>query len=69
MSTGYGNQNGLLRAKNSNLSDEEYNNILTFARRAGRDQGIDKTLKDNDIDVIIGPGGSTLSYIAAAAGQ
>ncbi|KAJ5151221.1 uncharacterized protein N7482_010473 [Penicillium canariense] len=64
----YDNQNGLLRALNSNLSSEEYDDILAFSRKAGRELGIEKTLRENDVDVIIGPGGSTMSYIAAAAG-
>ncbi|OJJ52521.1 hypothetical protein ASPSYDRAFT_164676 [Aspergillus sydowii CBS 593.65] len=64
----YDNQNGLLRALNSTLGDQEYDEILAFAREAGRELGIDKTLHDNEVDVIIGPGGSTMSYIAAAAG-
>lgn len=56
---GYDNQNGLLRALNSNLSNEEYDDILAFSRKAAGELGIQKTLRENEVDVIIGPGGST----------
>ncbi|KAF2872776.1 amidase family protein [Massariosphaeria phaeospora] len=64
----YDNQNGLLRAQKSNLTQEEYDDILSFSRSAGRERGIDKTLKDNNVDVILGLGDGPLFYIAGIAG-
>ncbi|KAK0118568.1 hypothetical protein ONS96_011661 [Cadophora gregata f. sp. sojae] len=64
----YDNQNGLIRALNSNITDEEYDEILQHARHSCRDLGIDKTLKENNVDILLGPAGP-LYYIAGAAGQ
>lgn len=51
-----------------NLTQDKYNQILAFARKQCREKGIDKTLQEYDVDVIIGPGESALFYIAAGAG-
>ncbi|KAF1954823.1 amidase family protein [Byssothecium circinans] len=64
----YDNQNGLIRAQKSNISKEEYDEILSHSRRSGRENGIDKTLKENGVDVILGPGDGPLFYIAGIAG-
>jgi hypothetical protein len=66
---GYDNQNGLLRAQKSSLSKQEYDDILSHARRLGRELGIDRTLKDFGVDVILGPGDGPLFYIAGIAGK
>jgi amidase len=67
--TGYDNQKGLIRAQKSNISEEEYDEILSHSRKSGRELGIDKTLKDNEVDVILGPADGPLFYIAAFAGS
>ncbi|KAF2655860.1 amidase family protein [Lophiostoma macrostomum CBS 122681] len=64
----YDNQNGLIRAQKSDLSAQQYEHILSHSRRSGRELGIDKTLKDFDVDVILGPGDGPLFYIAGIAG-
>jgi amidase len=68
LSLGYDNQNGLLRAKKSNMTKEEYEAVLSYSRTAGRELGIDKTLKESGVDVILGPGDGPLFYIAGIAG-
>jgi amidase len=49
-------------------SMEEYNDILSHARKSGRELGINKTLKNNGVDVILGLANRPLFYIAAIAG-
>jgi hypothetical protein len=51
------------------MSDAEHKVLLAETRSVGREQGIDKTLKDFDIDVIIGPADSSVNLIIAAAGK
>jgi hypothetical protein len=38
-------------------------------RKIARDQGIDKVMKEHNLDVIIGPGDCMLSSIASASGE
>ncbi|PVH79048.1 amidase signature enzyme [Cadophora sp. DSE1049] len=64
----YDNQDTLIQAAVSNMSDAEHKVLLAETRSVGREQGIDKTLKDFDIDVIIGPADSSVNLIIAAAG-
>ncbi len=66
---GYDNQNGLIRAQKSNMTDDEYEEVLNHGRRSCRELGIDKVLKDNNVDVLLGPADGPLFYIAGAAGQ
>jgi len=62
------NQAGLIRALNCNMTDNEYHEILRYAReRCGRN-GIDKVLEENDVDIIMGPGDGAMFTIAATAG-
>ena len=49
------------------MAEEEHGRILNLARKSGGADGIDKTLEENDVDVIIGPGDGPLSAISAAA--
>ena len=42
---------------------------MAHTRLIGRTEGIDKTIDDNEIDVIIAPADSPLSDIASAAGK
>ncbi|OAG13532.1 amidase family protein [Alternaria alternata] len=62
------NQAGLIRALNTNMTDDEYHNIIRYARtRCGKD-GIDKVLEENDVDIIMGPGDGPMFTIAGTAG-
>lgn len=66
---GASNQAGLIRALNCNMTDNEYHEILRYAReRCGRN-GIDKVLEENDVDIIMGPGDGAMFTIAATAGK
>ena len=38
-------------------------------REASGACGIDKALKENDVDILLGPGGGTLYSLSAAAGE
>ena len=38
-------------------------------REASRANGIDKALRENDVDVLLGPGSGTLYSLSAAAGE
>jgi amidase len=51
------------------MSDEEYHRIIASVRETCGKNGIDKTLDDNAIDLIIGPGDGPMFCIAGAAGQ
>ncbi|CAD6576880.1 MAG: hypothetical protein ASARMPRED_007930 [Alectoria sarmentosa] len=48
--------------------DEEALAADAMMREAGRANGIDKALQENDVDVLLGPGSGTLYSLSAAAG-
>jgi hypothetical protein len=51
------------------MTDDEYHNIIRYARtRCGKD-GIDKVLEENDVDIIMGPGDGPMFTIAGTAGK
>jgi amidase len=52
-----------------NLTKEEYKKFFNHMRKVSRDEGVDKVMKEHDLDVIIGPGDSFMSNIAAASGE
>ncbi|EED21632.1 glutamyl-tRNA(gln) amidotransferase subunit A, putative [Talaromyces stipitatus ATCC 10500] len=62
------NQARIEDATSMNLSAREYVTHLRNIREIGRTNGIDRILKDYEIDVIIGPADSQMTKIAAAAG-
>ncbi|KAL9114672.1 MAG: hypothetical protein Q9227_001350 [Pyrenula ochraceoflavens] len=62
------NQDYLLRAADCSYTLEQSKRAIAHCRQVARDLGIDKTLRDNDIDVIIGPADSSLTVLVAAAG-
>jgi len=64
----YSSQAGLLRAARTTMPPETYHDTVAHARHAARDLGIDKTLRENDVDVLIGPADGPLFAVAAAAG-
>lgn len=51
------------------ISAGEYEAHLQNVRDTARSRGIDQVLKQNGLDVIIGPADSQLTKIAAAAGE
>lgn len=51
------------------MSNETHAALVAEMRSTGREQGIDKTLKEFDVDVIIGPADSSVNLIIAAAGR
>ena len=66
---GYPRQDRLEKALAHNCTTEDLEQALAHARRIGRDESIDKILKEYDIDVIIGPAESAMPTIAAASGM
>jgi len=66
---GADNQAGFVKALQLKMSDDEYNDLLSFARNRCGPQGIDKVLEENEIDIIMGPGDGPLFCISGAAGQ
>ncbi|KAL2064596.1 hypothetical protein VTL71DRAFT_3733 [Oculimacula yallundae] len=68
MPTGYGNQDQLVAAAEFDMSEHEHDSLLRHARRVSRDLGIDKTLRDYEVDVIIAPADSCFNLLVSAAG-
>jgi amidase len=66
---GKSNQSILESCQASNLSSEEYDRLFKHLRAVSRDQGIDKVFRENDLDVIIGPGDSLMINVAASSGE
>ncbi|UKZ74714.1 hypothetical protein TrVFT333_002384 [Trichoderma virens FT-333] len=66
---GYDNQDQLQNAATMTMSDQEHDFLLRHARKVGRDIGIDKTLKDYDIDLVIAPADSPVNLLVSAAGM
>ncbi|KAK3186367.1 hypothetical protein K4F52_004905 [Lecanicillium sp. MT-2017a] len=64
----YPSQDRLENALADKSTPEELAAALLLARKVGRDEGIDKILKEYDIDVIIGPAESPMPTIACASG-
>jgi hypothetical protein len=63
------NQNGFVRALDFNMSNDEYHELLKSSRNTAGRNGIDKTLEENDVDVIMGPDDGLLFSISGTAGQ
>ncbi|QYT03682.1 Amidase domain-containing protein [Trichoderma simmonsii] len=66
---GYDNQDQLQNAATMTMSDEEHDFLLKHARKVGRDIGIDKTLKEYDVDLVIAPADSPVNLLVSAAGM
>lgn len=64
----YPGQQDLEAALNDKLPTEKYEDIKRHIKLAAKTNGIDKTLKDFGIDVIIGPMDGRIPTVAAAAG-
>lgn len=63
------NQGRVEDAASIKLSPEEYEAHLQSIHDRGRAKGIDKILKEFELDVIFGPADSQVTKIAAAAGE
>lgn len=68
MTPGYSTQDKLEAALDAKFSRETLDANLQHARHVSRTEGIDKMLKEYDIDVIIGPAESAMTSFAAASG-
>lgn len=66
---GYPKQDKLEKALATNLSTKALDAALQHAREVSRSKGIDKILKDYDLDVIIGPAESSTTDLASASGS
>ncbi len=51
------------------MPDAEYDEILEFGRRMSRQEGIDKVMKEHDVNIIVAPSDSPLYVMAALAGS
>ncbi|PON27926.1 hypothetical protein TGAM01_v203063 [Trichoderma gamsii] len=58
----------LQNAATMTMSDQEHDFLLGHARKVGRDIGIDKTLKEYDVDLVIAPADSAVNLLVSAAG-
>ncbi|KAL7946394.1 amidase family protein [Trichoderma barbatum] len=65
---GADNQAALLRAAQADMTDDEYRNIMNSARERCGKRGIDRTLEENEVDIIMGPGDGPMFGIALTAG-
>lgn len=52
----------------SNITDEEYAEIVDFLRLTAKTNGFDRIFAENDVDVLMGPLDGRIVTIAAAAG-
>jgi hypothetical protein len=50
------------------MTQQEYDDLLAYNRRVCGTEGIEKAIKEDEVDVILGPADSQLYTIAAAAG-
>lgn len=51
------------------MSDEEHDKLLRHAVTVSRELGIDKTLKEYGVDVIIAPADSAFNLLVSSAGM
>ena len=56
-------------AANTKMTQQEYDDLLAYNRRVCGTDGIEKAMRENEVDVILGPADSQLYTIAAAAGS
>jgi amidase len=61
-------QAGFLRALYAHMPKNEYDNLIAYARERCGKRGIDRTLEENGVDVIIGPGDGRMFKISGTAG-
>ncbi|KAK6000669.1 hypothetical protein QM012_003394 [Aureobasidium pullulans] len=61
-------QDRLINALKDVASKEEYDKAVAHMRKISREDGIDKTMEEHDLDVVVMPTESGICSIAAAAG-
>ncbi|KAI1425000.1 putative glutamyl-tRNA amidotransferase subunit A [Xylaria sp. FL1777] len=62
------NQEFFIETQEQHLKSEEYDETLRYLRKLTRDEGIDRILKEYDVDVIIGPADSFITSLATGSG-
>ncbi|KAJ8132894.1 hypothetical protein O1611_g731 [Lasiodiplodia mahajangana] len=62
------NQAGLIRALHADMREDEYLQLISFARDRCGTRGIDQVLEDNGVDILMGPGDGPMMSIAGMAG-
>ena len=50
------------------MTDAEYNEIFEFGRKKSRQEGIDRVMKDYDVNIIVAPSDTYLFMLSAFAG-
>jgi amidase len=51
------------------MTDDEHDRLLSHARTISRERGIDRTLKEYGVDVIIAPADSAFNILVSSAGM
>lgn len=51
------------------MTEDRYQKVLQYARRACGTNGIGKALEENGVDVIMGPGDGMLYTLVGGAGE
>ncbi|KAI1111811.1 putative glutamyl-tRNA amidotransferase subunit A [Nemania sp. NC0429] len=64
----HNNQDFFLQTQKQNLDAETYSKMLEHVRKVSRNEGIDRILKEYDVDVVIGPADSFITSLATASG-
>ncbi|KAI0100918.1 amidase family protein [Nemania sp. FL0031] len=59
------NQDIFLEVQSFHIPDAEYDEILEFGRRKSRQEGIDKVMKEHDVNIIVAPSDSPLFLMAS----
>jgi len=65
----YPNQNVLLKAANHNITSSEYNEAKSLLQKNALREGLEKVMKQNNLDAVIGPSDGPLASIAAMCGS
>ncbi|KAI1121267.1 amidase family protein [Nemania abortiva] len=61
------NQDIFLEVQSFKIPDTEYDEILEFGRRKSRQEGVDKVMKEHDVNIIVAPSDSPLFLMASLA--
>ena len=69
LNAGYSQQDLLVAALNSTLTEGRYSELLAHVRRASRGQGIDEALERHKVDAIIGPADCAVHLLVCASGK
>lgn len=63
------NQDKFLEFENFTISDSKYKEIFDYGRRKSRTEGIDKVMREKNVNIIVAPSDSQLYLLAALAGE